>query len=397
MISIYSFVWTLINCGIVACLILFLRKRTVFMEKYGIKPLIILSMVCIVRMLLPFEFPGYQYSIDDPYVYVVIASLVKNLNLSNKALYIICVIWMIGIVIKFIEFYRNQKNISHILKEFAVPDEESQKILLSKVDSFCKVSVYRTSAAPVPLIVGLKNPVIYIPIEPYTDKEIEYILLHEYTHYQRKDLWKKLIINLLCAIIWWNPVIYLIRDEVTKLLEFNCDKELSKKLNDLEVMEYLETLYNVVKSNNKLSKSFMLYTIEFVSKKDKYVIEQRFDLLLNRENHKESKIRSGFFLLIMIIWVACSYYFLWQPKYNAPSGELLDYPTTVIAGDDNAYLEEQEDGNYLFYFGEHVEEISKEEVQEGTYKGYPIIKYENICTKWRKIIFNQIESFLNNF
>ena len=47
-----------------------------------------------------------------------------------------------------------------------------------------------------------------------------------------------------------------------------------------------------------------------------------------------------------------------------------------IADDENSYLEEQEDGSYVFYYGEYKEELSKEDVESGVYDSYPIIEYD---------------------
>lgn len=398
MISIYSFVWTLIICGIMALLIYFLRKQTVFLERYGTGSLIVLSVCCIIRMLLPFEFPNYQYSIDDPYIYVVISSIAKYINFSRETLYIICGMWIIGIIIYCCWLCKKYRKTLNMLEEFAVLDEEAQEILSSKIDSSCKIPVHRTSAVSVPLITGLNHPVIYIPIEPYSDKEIEYILLHEYTHYKRKDLWKKFVLNLLCALVWWNPVIYVIRDEIVKLIEFNCDKSLSKKFEDFEVIDYLDTLVNAAKYNSKFSKDLLLFTIEFVAVKNPQSIEQRIDLLMDNKEYKGKNLRKLFVILFAAVWMASSYYFLWQPKYDTPSGELWDETTSIVAGADNAYLEEQEDGTYLFHLEEYTDIISAEDIESGIYKEYPIISYKgSLYNKWLVQLMKWLKSinFIN--
>ena len=48
-----------------------------------------------------------------------------------------------------------------------------------------------------------------------------------------------------------------------------------------------------------------------------------------------------------------------------------------VATNDNAYLEEQEDGSYLFYYSGTAIPIPKEEVDAGMYDLYPIKPYSD--------------------
>lgn len=47
-----------------------------------------------------------------------------------------------------------------------------------------------------------------------------------------------------------------------------------------------------------------------------------------------------------------------------------------MAGKENAYLLEQEDGSYIFYFYGTYTEVSAEDVESGLYDFYPIIEYQ---------------------
>lgn len=78
----------------------------------------------------------------------------------------------------------------------------------------------------------------------------------------------------------------------------------------------------------------------------------------------------------------CSYYFIWQTKYSfskesVQNEDVINQSVVDIANEENAYLEEQEDGSYVFYFYGNAMEVSSEDVKSGLYDFYPIIEYES--------------------
>ncbi|MCI5504107.1 MAG: hypothetical protein MR410_08495, partial [Eubacterium sp.] len=101
-------------------------------------------------------------------------------------------------------------------------------------------------------------------------------------------------------------------------------------------------------------------------------------LLLNRTEKSRTGIMPKVVILaIAITWMFCSYYFILQTYYDTPSNEMWGNRITDVATNDNAYLEEQEDGSYLFYYSGTAIPIPKEEVDAGMYDLYPIKPYSD--------------------
>ena len=48
-----------------------------------------------------------------------------------------------------------------------------------------------------------------------------------------------------------------------------------------------------------------------------------------------------------------------------------------VSDDTNSYLEELEDGSYLFHYSGFTDKVSKEDVDRGIYEIYPIVKYKD--------------------
>lgn len=74
------------------------------------------------------------------------------------------------------------------------------------------IPVYETSSLRSPCLYGLMKPRIYLPedIVAIADtRQLTHILLHELTHYQRKDLWFNSLWTLAVWLHWYNPLVWL--------------------------------------------------------------------------------------------------------------------------------------------------------------------------------------------
>lgn len=378
MISIYSLIWTFINCGLMTLAILFLRTRKNFLARYGTFSLVVLFFCCIIRMFIPVEFPNHQYILHNTFLYNHLLKPFLTVTLPEWTLYFALIIWFIGSVIVFLRLFRQTLIAEREINTNCQPADRVAVELLKELDPSGKVDVKVSPNIIVAVLTGFFHPVIYLPAIDYSRQELRYILLHEYTHYKRKDIWTKLFFNILYVIFWWNPFIYVLKLEASGLIEFHCDKQLTKDLSEREVLNYLQILRDNVERMQDSTNSNSLTTIGFIEKANNGPTIQRFRLLLNRT----AKSRTGIIpkvvvLVIAAVWMICSYYFILQTYYQIPTEEIFLDDTTNIANQDNAYLEEQADGNYLFYYYGKPIEVLKEEVEAGMYDLYPLKPYSD--------------------
>ena len=97
-----------------------------------------------------------------------------------------------------------------------------------------------------PMLVGTFFPVIYIPQNEISDKNLRMIFLHELTHYKRKDLffkWLSLFVN---ALHWFNPFAYLLCYNLSEACEISCDMAVTEKMSDSEQKTYMKTILDLV-------------------------------------------------------------------------------------------------------------------------------------------------------
>ncbi|MDO5145621.1 MAG: M56 family metallopeptidase [Eubacteriales bacterium] len=270
--------------------------------------------------------------------------------------------------------------------------------ILYSIEENCPLKIYVSKDISVPVLAGYCRPAIYLPEFDWTDMEYRYIFLHEHTHWKRKDLIKKGFTNFLCVIMWWNPAVYLIRREVSEIIELNCDRQLTKQLSEQEVFQYLTVLkssleklqYSRIKTNH--------YTIEFINTAKRYSIQQRFELLTSRDKPSRNSTTPKLILAaIAFLWMYGSYYFILQPNYDASAFSLWKKDSTSkdavvdISDKGNTFLEEQADGSYILYYGNFSMKVPTEDVDAGLYVYYPIVPYEE------NSIIQKLFSDLNKF
>ena len=76
---------------------------------------------------------------------------------------------------------------------------------------------------------GLKTPFsffrwIVLDTELYTDKERDEILQHEYTHVNQHHSLDMILSELMCVFCWFNPFVWLIKQEIRMNLEYLADR-----------------------------------------------------------------------------------------------------------------------------------------------------------------------------
>lgn len=87
-----------------------------------------------------------------------------------------------------------------------------------------ELPVVECLAAETPLLLGFLHPTIVLP-RGMEGEDREFALLHEYTHFRRGDLWRKLLLLAANALHWWNPAVWLLRRAAERDIEMACDED----------------------------------------------------------------------------------------------------------------------------------------------------------------------------
>ncbi|MFT4147032.1 MAG: M56 family metallopeptidase [Mobilitalea sp.] len=89
-------------------------------------------------------------------------------------------------------------------------------------------NIFETDLIQTPFVLGLINPKIYIPVG-LSEKELEFIILHEQTHIKRYDYLIKPLAFIIAAFHWFNPLVWISYYLLAKDIELSADEYVMKQ------------------------------------------------------------------------------------------------------------------------------------------------------------------------
>jgi hypothetical protein len=144
------------------------------------------------------------------------------------------------------------------------------------------------------------NYIVY-NAELYSDEELQSILLHEQIHSREKHSADVLFAEILCAVFWFNPFIWLYKKAIKQNLEYIADQKAIGQLEDKK--SYQHTLLKVVSNQNCLPITNNFY---------QSLIKKRIIMLNKNQSHKRSSWKYA-----MVIPALIGFLFLFQIKTEA--------------------------------------------------------------------------------
>jgi beta-lactamase regulating signal transducer with metallopeptidase domain len=349
--------------------------------------MVVLYLFCVLRIFLPIEFPKAQIVLMDKTIYT---SLVEafTVRVSDTALeprplaYIVVGVWCAGTIVITMYNVIKQRSFKKYIDangDYATIEERANlsRIAVEVLGKDKSVTLKKTDAVTGAMVIGLFRKLIIIPDREYEEAELGMVFRHECTHIKNKDLWIKLLIQIYCCIFWWNPIAYLLKHDLDFSLELKCDLSATKRLTDTDKAFYLEALSRNAATDKQVNKPFMVCA-ELANGKKKNKLVTRIKAILAEPPQRAGQVVLNTMIAIMLLGIFVgSYVFIWQPFYGFEINDeqyMLDEGENII-DDTNSYLVLQEDGNYLLYYLDYQPmPISKDEVEQGLYEGYPILE-----------------------
>lgn len=115
-----------------------------------------------------------------------------------------------------------------------------------------KDNVYLADYIHSPFVIGIIMPRIYLP-SSLSQKEQEYIILHEQIHIRRGDHIIKCLSFLTLCIHWFNPFVWIAFVLSGKDMEMSCDEAVVKKLGREICQEYSASLFSLATGKRIIS------------------------------------------------------------------------------------------------------------------------------------------------
>lgn len=352
LLSSSEFFTIVFTCNILIIILWFYLKSVKRIRILGTGVVIACVIYIVFRLLIPMEFI-FSYSIPVQYLLPKLfkfsnSSIITIRNINFTWINIINAIWILGIIVltirTIIKYLKFGNEIKHqILLEDKKVLNTLDKVI-QKYNKKISFQIIIVDFITTPMLYGIHAPKILIPVMELSEKDWSFILSHEVEHYYRKDLYIKLLIEIITIAYWWNPFIYLLKTAFDKVLEINVDLSVTKDLDPEEKLEYLQCLLDTARKFSP--KKLYGLSLAFESR-NKSILAQRFYMVLESENSKKS---SKTILMIMpIIFISIfSLLVVFEPYAISPT----DAQSTFELDADNAYLIVNPNRDYDLYINQ---------------------------------------------
>ncbi|MCD7823112.1 MAG: M56 family metallopeptidase [Oscillospiraceae bacterium] len=235
--------------GVMILLVLLLRA--IFLNRLPKTAFIVMWAVVLLRLLVPVSFFGTATaSTESPEVYTLESVTpteetevrevitLDSYNPSTEPVAettghsdIFRTIWLVGAVIcgialalSYILSIRRFNKSENLETDFISSFQSSNKLRRT-------VTVKLSDKTTTPLTYGIIHPVILLPegMDLSDQKQLKYVLMHEYIHIRKLDNLLKGISSAAVCIHWFNPLVWVMNRFLSRDIELRCDEALLRQ------------------------------------------------------------------------------------------------------------------------------------------------------------------------
>ena len=171
---------------------------------------------------------------DSENVQVSVKEKISSLQLKNF-LAIVEEVWLMGILL------------IALLNLLRIRKFRKQLENVSEFDEKRGIAVIEGLSAP--FLYGLIHPIIYLPAG-LAKEEKRYIIAHERCHKRRKDYILKIVVYMITALHWFNPLVWLAYGLFCRDMEISCDEEVLSRNSENIKKSYAESLLKYAARQN---------------------------------------------------------------------------------------------------------------------------------------------------
>lgn len=128
-----------------------------------------------------------------------------------------------------------------------------------------------------PMLAGYLHPCIVLPREDVSEQEFQYIAMHELTHYKRRDIWYKWMVQFAVCLHWFNPLVHVMSREIDRACEFACDEAVVRKMGYDHAKDYGKTLLDAMVKTGTCREPFAAVTMSA----NKELLKERLGAIMN--------------------------------------------------------------------------------------------------------------------
>jgi beta-lactamase regulating signal transducer with metallopeptidase domain len=210
-----------------------------------------------------------------------------------------------------------------------------------------KIEIIQNENISSPFILGILKGKIYLPNIKFSEEEFEYIISHEINHFLSKDSLKKVLIQSIKHLFWWNPLVHLFANNFNQILEIQCDLNTTFNFSKEDKIKYLESITKIIRKCIKTNIESVKYVTapSFVQIEELDSLKQRFRIVLNyRPKRDIFKIFNILLYVSALFLFISSYFIIIQPDYKPNQDGIYKKKD-----ENNSFILENLEGSYDIY------------------------------------------------
>ena len=338
-----------------------LMRKSAFPIKFSPIPLLLLLTLSILRVFVVINIPNamriFSESIFPTIINLIRFEIVSLFGFSINAVSIFICTWIfVAVCLNVRYLYDYIGNFRPIMNwtERCERDEYAESMLADIIGSDKQFYVFRNGSVSTAMATAVK-PYIILPKIEFPPDELRIILLHEWKHIQDKDYLTGFIIDIICCVFWWNPMVYILRKNFRFAIELKCDQFSVSSKKDFKHYVKGHLLLEIAEDERINSR----LTNAFVSNDEEYNDRFKVLLLLVKQGASRNKriLNNVFYSSVIVALFFMSYMFVilpisWESPDVLVSAESFTEEYSEGGGifrSDESFVVDNGDGTFSLY------------------------------------------------
>lgn len=374
-ISIFSFLAATIWSSVFIIFLYIGRKKRFFIKSFGVSSIVLLYGFSAVRLLFPVELPFTATVSSDAPLYQGIQKILYYPIGTDESYFplwkVLAIVWIAFSLFLICVTVADYVGIMRDIDSVNLTEDGRIRNVLDRVQKEnkgrFKVHIIQSAAIDGAMSTGVKNRYILLPdTASSSEEDLYYIVSHEYTHLKNRDQLVKLLSIIFCDIFWWNPLCYLLINDLEQSLEIKCDDMVVNSCcSAKEKSSYMKTIVKDVQRQKTRKHRKRLFGLRGTSGSAQ--IKERFmRIKIPHTKNQNNKLMVGMIVCVMLF----SYSFVIQSAFDVPVEEVEVDSGTQAYEDDDVFIRVNKNGEYEFVSSNGIsivtETLAKEFIKNGT-------------------------------
>lgn len=161
--------------------------------------------------------------------------------------------------------------------------------------------LYGSRAVREPFVIGFREPILILPEKEYSGRALHFIFLHECYHIRNRDTLYKLFFLLMQSLLWFQPLIYLLKAVGYRDVEVACDEAVVEGRDMAERKEYGNALLDCMEQAKTEGQAYSAYFYH-----GKRMIKARISAIMSEEKKWDTAAYAA--IVILLLEVVFSFY-----------------------------------------------------------------------------------------